>query len=134
MARCGDSFVQRGVEDCDDGNQVQSDGCLNDCTASRCGDQIVGPGEACDDGNERNDDGCTNRCALPGCGDGFVQDGEECDDGSEVNADGCLNSCLSAACGDGVLRGDLQEGEGGFEAATKLTPTPAPAAVWRQLR
>ena len=31
-ASCGDGFVQMGVEQCDDGNEVDNDGCKNDCT------------------------------------------------------------------------------------------------------
>ena len=36
----------------------------------RCGDGVVGAGEACDDGNEVNEDACTNRCEAARCGDG----------------------------------------------------------------
>ena len=31
----------KGAEDCDDGNQVQTDGCLNNCRAASCGDGII---------------------------------------------------------------------------------------------
>jgi cysteine-rich repeat protein len=34
-AVCGDGFVWRGVEACDDGNAVGTDGCRNDCTLPR---------------------------------------------------------------------------------------------------
>lgn len=35
-----------------------------ECTAHRCGDSVVGPGEACDDGNLDDADGCTNACQI----------------------------------------------------------------------
>ena len=57
--------MQEGVEGCDDANQVQTDACLNNCTAAACGDGFVQAGvEACDDGNRDDDDGCNNRCEL----------------------------------------------------------------------
>ena len=31
---------------CDDGNDVDSDDCLSNCQAARCGDGVVGPGGA----------------------------------------------------------------------------------------
>ena len=103
---CGDGVVQDG-EECDDGNNVNDDGCTNDCKLSKCGDGIVQPGEECDDGNNIDNDGCTNQCKLPNCGDGIVQDGEECDDGNDVNDDGCTNQCKLPVCGDGIV----QDGE-----------------------
>lgn len=50
---CGDGTVEAG-EECDDGNDVDTDGCGNDCTVRTCGDGVVDPAEECDlgDGNE----------------------------------------------------------------------------------
>ena len=95
LARCGDGFVQDGVEECDDGNRIDSDACRNNCRAARCGDGIVFLDlEDCDDGNLSDNDGCTNRCAVARCGDGFVQEGiEECDDANVSAADACTNVC-----------------------------------------
>ena len=100
-----------GEEECDDGNNVATDACLNNCTEASCGDKIVGPGEACDDGNAIDDDECTNKCALGSCGDGIVQMGEMCDDGNAENTDGCLDTCVPASCGDGFV----QAGEEGCD-------------------
>jgi cysteine-rich repeat protein len=36
--------------------------------AGRCGDGVVGPGEACDDGNDRDGDGCESTC-IPSAAD-----------------------------------------------------------------
>ena len=35
--QCGGKIVQTG-EDCDDGNEDQTDSCRNDCTFPECGD------------------------------------------------------------------------------------------------
>ena len=37
VAKCGDTFVQMGVEQCDDGNLVSNDGCSATCTAESAG-------------------------------------------------------------------------------------------------
>lgn len=109
-AVCGDGVIG-GDEACDDGNQEQLDGCLNDCTPARCGDGLVNVGvEACDDGNDDDTDDCTSNCRLPRCGDGFVHVGsEQCDEGL-ANSDqiygGCGSQCAPGPrCGDGKLNG-----------------------------
>ncbi|MCB9506481.1 MAG: DUF4215 domain-containing protein [Myxococcales bacterium] len=68
---CGDGNVDDG-EDCDDGNDVDTDECPNDCILSICGDGERGRTEECDDGNDVDTDGCTTRCTLPRCGDGIA--------------------------------------------------------------
>jgi cysteine-rich repeat protein len=46
---CGNSFVEPG-EECDDGNQLNTDGCTNDCKLAKCGDGFVHAGvELCGD-------------------------------------------------------------------------------------
>jgi cysteine-rich repeat protein len=56
---CGNGILENG-EACDDGNDINTDGCRNDCTLPACGDGIVDQGEACDDGNTNNSDSCRN--------------------------------------------------------------------------
>ena len=46
---CGNGLVT-GSEECDDGNDVSSDGCADGTRFARCSDGIRGPGEECDDG------------------------------------------------------------------------------------
>ncbi len=78
-AVCGNQIVESG-EQCDDGNQVNGDGCENDCTLTPapepfCGDGNVDVGEQCDDGNNVSGDGCEADCTLPqsgGCSDGSL--------------------------------------------------------------
>jgi cysteine-rich repeat protein len=58
---CGDEIRGPG-EECDDGNEADSDGCSSECILEFCGDEILNNGEDCDDGNSDEEDGCTNLC------------------------------------------------------------------------
>src|SRR4029453_14598640 len=64
---CGDGMLQP-PEQCDDGNQVDGDGCDSNCTLTPtpppCGDGAVQPPEQCDDGNAIDGDGCDSDCTL----------------------------------------------------------------------
>ena len=77
LARCGDGQIRAGIEECDDGDVDDNDGCLNSCEIARCGDAVVEWVEECDDGNDIDSDGCRNNCTVSFCGDGVVQDGVE---------------------------------------------------------
>lgn len=104
---CGDGKVDRvgpgRHEECDDGNQVETDGCSNGCRLPRCGNGVVDPPEECDDANPDDTDGCA-RCAYARCGDGFVRAGVElCDDGNTIAGDGCSPKCTLEVCGNGNL-------------------------------
>jgi cysteine-rich repeat protein len=107
-ARCGDGVVNQAGEECDDGNQVNGDGCDNNCTVTRCGNGIVDPGEQCDDGNQVNSDGCEANCTLPTCGNGILDAGEQCDDGARngTPGDGCSSSCRSTEICNDLLDND----------------------------
>ena len=62
--RCGDNVEGPG-EACDDGNNVDTDACRNNCEAARCGDGVVQAGvEACDDGDNNNANTCRNDCTF----------------------------------------------------------------------
>jgi len=98
---CGDGILQPG-EECDDGNNVDGDGCQADCTNPRCGDGILDAGEECDDGNNIDGDGCQADCTTPYCGDGILDAGEQCDDGNNIDGDGCQANCTNPVCGDGI--------------------------------
>ena len=127
--RCGDGLVQRW-EDCDDGNDINTDNCLTGCRAARCGDGFVRAHltihdpeyEACDDGNLDDTDGCTSECRLARCGDGFVradlepgEDGyEACDDGNRFTRDACVD-CVPARCGDGLVHDGVETCDDGNE-------------------
>jgi hypothetical protein len=64
--RAGLNLEDEGYEVCDDGNEDQTDACLNDCLAASCGDGHVREGiETCDDGDEG---GCQGDCSGPSLG------------------------------------------------------------------
>jgi cysteine-rich repeat protein len=42
-ASCGDMAIQADVEECDDGNMVDTDACTAMCKTAKCGDMIVRP-------------------------------------------------------------------------------------------
>jgi cysteine-rich repeat protein len=65
---------------CDDGNQINGDGC-DVC----CNREI---GWACTGGSLTSDDTCTEAC-----GDGRVENILPCDDGNTVSGDGCSSTC-----------------------------------------
>lgn len=96
-AVCGDGLVE-GDEECDDGNELNSDACVSGCLEASCGDGWIGPGEACDDGNTLGGDECSPNCQLPGCGDGIVTPPEECD---STDRQLCTEACTIPLCGDG---------------------------------
>ena len=89
------------VEECDDGNTDNNDGCSSNCFEERCGDGIRQSDEGCDDGNDDNHDACRNVCQVARCGDGVVrndlapdhEDFEICDDGNRDETDDCYDDC-----------------------------------------
>jgi len=98
-ATCGNGTTE-GLEQCDDGNGVNTDACTNTCAAAICADGIIHLGvEECDDGNGIDTDACTDTCTDAVCGDGILYLGvEECDDGNTDDSDGCHNDCTLGAC------------------------------------
>lgn len=104
---CGDGVVSPG-EICDDGNDDNTDTCIEGCQPASCGDGFVGPGEGCDDANDDDSDACTSECAPSSCGDGITQPPEVCDDANDDNTDDCLNTCVAASCGDGNLHAGVE--------------------------
>ena len=136
---CGDG-VLHATEQCDDGNQVNGDGCNSLCTVEFCGDGIVhaGLGEQCDDGNQDNGDGCTAMCLAEVCGDGVVQAalGETCDDGNTTSGDGCDSLChteAASSCGNGVVDAgeDCDGGSGGSACCAADCTFQPPTTVCR---
>lgn len=121
-ALCGDGREQEG-EECDDGNDDDTDACVEGCATATCGDGFLREGvEECDLGSGANGNSSTGSCLLmcekATCGDGYVNKAaEECDDANAVEVDGCRSDCTwgvvavdvnsSASCallGDGSLR------------------------------
>jgi cysteine-rich repeat protein len=84
-------------EECDDGNTIDTDGCIS-CKAPICGDGKTQTGvEQCDDTNTIDTDACV-ACNKAFCGDGSVESGvEECDLGND-SAGNNLNGASGQAC------------------------------------
>jgi cysteine-rich repeat protein len=103
-------------EACDDGNDLNTDTCLNDCTVPSCGDGFVQTGvEECDLGGANSqspDASCRTDCTAQRCGDGVVDSGEACDDGNNVDGDGCQNTCVlrASSCLQILNAGTTQSG------------------------
>lgn len=99
---CGDLIVQSLVEDCDDSNFNENDGCVSNCLAgygyyctgsgcvSICGDGLKAFNEACDDANTTPGDGCNSICRIEL---GFICTG------SPSQCSGCPSG---SCCGDGL--------------------------------
>ncbi len=111
------SAMLSGIEECDDGDLVDGDGCDSNCRVTGCGNGVVSNGEGCDDGNVVAGDGCDPACAVEAgwscpapnqpceavCGDGLVRDDEQCDDANSDDEDACKSDCRHNVCGDGVV-------------------------------
>lgn len=130
-------------EQCDDGNNVQGDGCYQ-CRNEYCGDGIIndgppgGAGEECDNGAANsNAPNATCRasgsfaCRLRMCGDGIVDDafGEQCDDGNRNELDSCNTACQFTATADPWLatsEGNIYAAQGysGFEQQNVASLNP----------
>lgn len=91
-AVCGNGTVESG-EECDDQNMDDTDACLSNCIAAKCGDGVVWAGmEACDDGNAVDGDGCSSVCTLEGLGYGPVHTFEGMSSTFYMTQFGCSNS------------------------------------------
>ncbi|MGK0362023.1 MAG: cysteine-rich repeat protein, partial [Bradymonadia bacterium] len=122
---CGDGELA-GEETCDDGNNVDGDGCAADCIIEPgCGNGVVENDEECDDGNLVDDDGCSAACLSEAvCGDGAVEGSEECDDGNLDDLDGCSAACENefaiAPRGDSIeLAGSIDDADAQWD---RLSP------------
>jgi cysteine-rich repeat protein len=59
---CGNNNIEAATEECDDGNNISGDGCVQCQREPRCGDGLVDAPEQCDDGNITSNDGCDSFC------------------------------------------------------------------------
>jgi|GEM_PF-2625580 cysteine-rich repeat protein len=112
---CGNDILNAWWgEECDDGNVINTDSCLNTCENARCGDGIVMTGiEQCDDGNSIEGDRCSNLCALEACGNGVVEN--TISDGATRTAIHEIENYLNTLDSDGIL--DI-DGNGSSDALT----------------
>ncbi|HEX3761505.1 MAG TPA: DUF4215 domain-containing protein, partial [Kofleriaceae bacterium] len=96
-------LVHGVIEQCDDGNLDDNDGCSHDCEREFCGDGIVNNGEVCD--RALTPTTCNLDCTSSSCGDHKLNPaaGEQCDDGNTVDGDGCSAACTFEHCGNNVV-------------------------------
>ena len=96
---CGNGTQEAG-EECDDGNDLNTDACTTACKSAFCGDGFTQDGvEQCDIPTG-NHEVCLATCqwAPAVCGDGTRQFGETCDDGNLVDGDTCPSTCVINTC------------------------------------
>jgi cysteine-rich repeat protein len=140
---CGDGVIA-AVEDCDDMNVANGDGCSSSCVVESgwsctgtpsvcktiCGDGLVRGKEGCDDKNASAGDGCDGCQVEKGwycsgepsvcttkCGDGILAGAEQCDDGNANDGDGCSSKCTT------------EMGTGGGGGGTTVASTAASTAA-----
>ena len=74
---CGNGILEEG-EECDDGNDEDTDACLNNCFSAVCGDGVIWDEvEVCDDGelNGQGDQPCLDACLrIQNCPRGECRD------------------------------------------------------------
>ncbi len=106
---CGNGITEPPLEQCDDNNAQDGDGCDSQCQLEdKCGNGSIDAGEQCDDGNKLNGDGCNSWCQTEiDCGNGFCDPLE--------NADICPEDCggdCSSICGNWVTEcSGMEDGE-----------------------
>ncbi|MFN3200872.1 MAG: DUF4215 domain-containing protein [Bradymonadia bacterium] len=105
---CGDGIIGL-MEECDDGNDDNTDGCTDACAI-----QPIALGDACDPAGfpcveegycgEPANKGVEpiNICIPHVCGDGIVGFMEQCDDQNDNEDDGCNSECQLVAIPDGA--------------------------------
>ena len=126
---CGDGFQDLAInEECDDGNQVDDDGCNTMCKLEYVNERQWHYDKI------KNDDGCDGITIFDGyCGDGNINDDyETCDDDNFVDGDGCSIHCTiecgwgcevditgksncTHPCGDGIFHEETEECDHGVD-------------------
>ncbi len=99
---CGNGHVDFH-EQCDDGNDDNTDGCNVLCEFPVCGNGVLEKNEECDDGDTEDGNGCNHRCDFERCGNKCIDENEQCDDGNLEPGDGCSPCCLYEVCGNKVI-------------------------------
>ncbi|CAD8051933.1 unnamed protein product [Paramecium primaurelia] len=108
---CGDGIIVQGLEDCEDLNDIQYDGCYQciyqcEINCTKCNQGIC---QECIEGFELTLQGCQRIInydqdesniddeyikVQKQCGDGLISNDEQCDDWNYLNNDGCSNDCI----------------------------------------
>ncbi len=148
---CGNGVIDP-MEQCDDGNQVNGDGCQVDCTLTcvvsvQCDDgdpcngaETCNASHTCDPGTPSADNttcGASQICRGGACGDiqcgdMLVSAPEECDDGNVTDGDGCQHDCtFTCVTGDAARNctpADSCMGQGTCQTETHTCAPGTPIA------
>jgi len=108
IPECGNGDVE-GDEECDDGNDVDTDACRSDCTAflPDCGNSVVDDGEQCDDGNREDGDGCSATCVSEiagGLDEGLIYGSCGCGSGNRAPGGGTTLTLILLAAASASSR------------------------------
>jgi cysteine-rich repeat protein len=123
-AVCGNG-VKEDLEQCDDGNAINGDGCSANCTVEKlpaCGNGILEAGEQCDDGNLVNGDGCSESCEFEkpddgeGCTPGFWKQSQHFDSWTGYSPNAQFSSVFENAFPGKTLLQVLGGGGGQLDA------------------
>ena len=141
-AKCGNGFVEAGVEECD-GAPVTVMGTTYNCSATcklqRCGNGIINPskGEQCDNDISMvgtaplPNDGCNSQCKIEFCGDGVMNNSrhEDCDSGtgsSTAESSRCNKNCTNATA---ATASSITRTSPPAPTATARPPAPPPSSA-----
>lgn len=138
LLQCGNGKKDTNLEECDDGNDVNNDGCSTTCknevlkpvTVSANGKTLYCTGtplpciakvKLSEAGYAENETACLKqyKCTDSICVNGKKDGSEQCDDGNENNADDCTNECKEPTCGDGIQK---KSGAGVNTTGVELKP------------
>jgi cysteine-rich repeat protein len=123
---CGNGITE-AIEQCDDGNTNNNDGCSNSCRTPACGNGVREWTEQCDVGTNNGKPGspCTAQCLNAGvasvCGNGLREGNEQCDDGNKSNTDTCSNVCTALGGAGPACRVQAFDSYGSVPLTTTLS-------------
>jgi cysteine-rich repeat protein len=96
---CGDGVVNQASEQCDDGNRIELDDCMNNCKSAFCGDGLVNSlgtsatlKEDCDVTAGSDTWKCTSKCKKSTMYNA-CSSGSSCSNGETCNAGICTTNC-----------------------------------------
>jgi cysteine-rich repeat protein len=127
---CGDGVVD-ATEECDDGNDDETDGCTTFCTYS------CHLASDCEDGNECTENLCLTNATGRACSSGPTRIGESCDDGNTctveetcTEAGECAGNPASSetVCDDGLYCNGAPDICDGAGTCLPMSMSPCPAA------
>ena len=99
VTQAGCQTVPGADEECDDGNDSNTDSCTNDCKKAKCGDGFIQAGENCDSGilNGHYATDCIGTESCPGCASSDCQgSGPSCGDSIVQHKNKCSDNAFLA--------------------------------------